>query len=96
MQAILTALLILATHLALGATIGPAEALTLLVLATRCADPLLSLGDIGGQLRGARAELTKLDTLLRTPPLPEPPTRSNPPATTWHSTPSPSDTATTS
>ncbi|MEV4083694.1 ABC transporter ATP-binding protein [Nonomuraea fuscirosea] len=72
-QAILTALLILATHLALGATIGPAEALTLLVLATRCADPLLSLGDIGGQLRGARAELTKLDTLLRTPPLPEPP-----------------------
>ncbi|MEV5893823.1 ABC transporter ATP-binding protein [Nonomuraea fuscirosea] len=71
-QATLTALLVLATYLALGGTIGPAEALTLLILATRCADPLLSLGDIGGQLRGAHAELTKLDTLLRTPPLPEP------------------------
>ncbi|MEV0751185.1 ABC transporter ATP-binding protein [Streptosporangium sp. NPDC050280] len=71
-QAILTALLILGTYLALDGTIGPAEVLTILVLATRCADPLLSLGDIGGRLRNAGAELTKLDTLLRTPPLPEP------------------------
>ncbi len=71
-QAIFTALLVLGTYLALGGTIGSAEVLTILVLATRCADPLLSLGDIGGQLRGAHAELTKLDTLLRTPPLPEP------------------------
>ncbi|SFQ42259.1 ATP-binding cassette, subfamily B [Amycolatopsis arida] len=42
------------------------------MLAARCADPLLSLADIGGQLRGARAELARLDTVLRTEPLPEP------------------------
>ncbi len=72
MQAILTALLVLGTYLALGGGIGAAEVLAILVLAARCADPLLSLADIGGQLRGARAELAKLDTLLRTPPLPEP------------------------
>ncbi|MFD0889528.1 ATP-binding cassette domain-containing protein, partial [Streptosporangium algeriense] len=71
-QAIFTALLVLGTYLALNGAIGPAEVLAILVLATRCADPLLSLGDLGGQLRGARAELAKLDTLLRTPPLPEP------------------------
>ncbi|TYB69185.1 ABC transporter ATP-binding protein [Nonomuraea sp. PA05] len=71
-QALFTALLVLGANLALGGAIGPAELLAALVLATRCADPLLSLGDIGGQLRGARAELSRLDTLLRTPPLPEP------------------------
>ncbi|GAA2206649.1 ABC transporter ATP-binding protein [Nonomuraea monospora] len=71
-QALFTALLVLGANLALGGGIGPAELLASLVLATRCADPLLSLGDIGGQLRGARAELAKLDDLLSTPPLPEP------------------------
>ncbi|MGR6915572.1 ABC transporter ATP-binding protein [[Actinomadura] parvosata] len=71
-QAVLTALLVLGTYLALGGAIGPAELLAILVLAARCADPLLSLGEIGGQSRGARAELAKLDTVLRTPPLPEP------------------------
>ena len=38
----------------------------------RCADPLLSLSDIGGNLRGARSELARLDAILNTPPLPEP------------------------
>ncbi|NJP97654.1 ABC transporter ATP-binding protein [Nonomuraea sp. FMUSA5-5] len=71
-QAVLTALLVLGTYLALGGAIGAAELLAILVLAARCADPLLSLGEIGGQARGARAELAKLDTVLRTPPLPEP------------------------
>ncbi|MEV0829003.1 ABC transporter ATP-binding protein [Nonomuraea rubra] len=71
-QAILTGLLVLGTYLALGGGIGAAEVLAILVLAARCADPLLSLADLGGQLRGARAQLAKLDTLLRTPPLPEP------------------------
>jgi ATP-binding cassette subfamily B protein IrtB len=62
--------LVLGTYLALGGSIGVAETLTILVLAARCADPLLSLTDIGGKLRGARAELTRLDTVLRTSPLP--------------------------
>ncbi|PSL01848.1 ATP-binding cassette subfamily B protein [Haloactinopolyspora alba] len=71
-QAIFTVLLALGTYLALGGNIGAAEVLTILVLAARCADPLLSLSDIGAKLRGARSELDRLDTVLRTEPLPEP------------------------
>ncbi|NJP48531.1 ABC transporter ATP-binding protein [Streptomyces sp. SBST2-5] len=71
-QAVFTALLVLGAHLALGGQVGTAQVLTVLVLAARCADPLLSLGHLGGRLRGARAELARLETLLDTPPLPEP------------------------
>ncbi|MFI7014782.1 ATP-binding cassette domain-containing protein [Streptomyces sp. NPDC050164] len=42
------------------------------MLAARYADPLLSLSDIDGQLCGGRYELARLDTVLRTEPLPEP------------------------
>ncbi|GAA1214730.1 ABC transporter ATP-binding protein [Pseudonocardia alaniniphila] len=70
-QAVFTVLLVLGAYLALGGNVGVAEVLAILVLAARCADPLLSLSDIGGQLRGARSELTRLDTVLRTEPLPE-------------------------
>ncbi|MGP3961814.1 ABC transporter ATP-binding protein [Nonomuraea sp. 3N208] len=69
-QAMFT-VLALGAYLALGGSIGAAEVLTILVLAARCADPLLSLSDIGGKLRGARSELARLDTVLRTEPLPE-------------------------
>ncbi|MEV0381124.1 ABC transporter ATP-binding protein [Nonomuraea sp. NPDC050643] len=72
-QAMFTVLLALGAYLALGGHIGVAEALTILVLAARCADPLLSLADIGGKLRGARSELARLDTVLRTEPLPQAP-----------------------
>ncbi|AXB41184.1 ABC transporter ATP-binding protein [Amycolatopsis albispora] len=71
-QAVFTAVLVLGAYLALGGDIGAAELLAILVLAARCADPLLSLADIGGKLRGARSVLAKLDTVLRTEPLPEP------------------------
>lgn len=71
-QAMFTGLLVLGAYLALDGDIGVAEVLTILVLAARCADPLLSLSDIGGRLRGARSVLVKLDTVLRTEPLPEP------------------------
>ncbi|WP_318209381.1 MULTISPECIES: ABC transporter ATP-binding protein [unclassified Streptomyces] len=71
-QLAFTVVAALGTYLALGGHIGAAEVLALLVLAGRCADPLLSLSDIGGQLRGARYELARLDTVLRTEPLPEP------------------------
>ncbi|GGK92346.1 ABC transporter ATP-binding protein [Planomonospora parontospora subsp. parontospora] len=72
-QAVFTGLLVLGAHLALGGSIGVAEVLTILVLAARCADPVLSLADMGGRLRSARSELTRLDALLRTEPLPEAP-----------------------
>ncbi|WP_280234401.1 ABC transporter ATP-binding protein [Nocardia cyriacigeorgica] len=71
-QATFTVLLALGAYLAVGGRIGAAEVLALLVLAARCAEPLLSLAEIGGKLRSARAQLTRLDTLLRTEPLPEP------------------------
>ena len=71
-QAMFTGVLVLGAFLALGGNIGVAEVLVSLVLAARCADPLLSLSDVGGKLRGARAELVRLETVLRTEPLPEP------------------------
>ncbi|GLZ11865.1 ABC transporter ATP-binding protein [Actinomadura sp. NBRC 104425] len=70
-QAVFTVLLVLGAHLALGGDIGAAELLAVLVLAARCADPLLSLAEIGGKLRVVRAELARLDAVLRTEPLPE-------------------------
>ncbi|MER7151690.1 ABC transporter ATP-binding protein [Streptomyces lydicus] len=72
-QAMFTVLLVLGASLALGGSIGAAEVLTILVLAARCADPLLSLTDLGGKLRGARSVLAGLDAVLRTEPLPEAP-----------------------
>ncbi|MFD9032246.1 ABC transporter ATP-binding protein [Streptomyces sp. NPDC059567] len=72
-QAAFTALLVLGAYLALGGSIGAAELLTVLVLAARCAEPLLSLADLGGRLRGARGELARLDAVLRTEPLPQAP-----------------------
>ncbi|RJL27166.1 ABC transporter ATP-binding protein [Bailinhaonella thermotolerans] len=71
-QAMFTALLVLGAYLAIGGGVGAAELPAILVLAARCADPLLSLADMGGQVRGARAELDRLDRLLRTEPLPLP------------------------
>ncbi|MEU5834800.1 ABC transporter ATP-binding protein [Streptomyces diacarni] len=71
-QAVFTGLLALGAYLALGGDLGAAEVLAVLVLAARCADPLLSLAEIGGSLRAARAELARLDQVLRIEPLPEP------------------------
>lgn len=71
-QAIFTVLLVLGAYLVLDGSIGAAEILAILVLAARCADPLLSLADIGGKLRAARSVLARLDEVLRTEPLPEP------------------------
>ncbi|MEV7520609.1 ABC transporter ATP-binding protein [Streptomyces sp. NPDC091371] len=70
-QAVFTVLLALGAYLALGGETGVAEVLTILVLAARSADPLLSLSDIGGRLRGARSVLAGLDAVLRAEPLPE-------------------------
>ncbi|NEW25197.1 ABC transporter ATP-binding protein [Nocardia cyriacigeorgica] len=71
-QAMFTALLALGAYLAVGGTLGAVEVLAILVLAARCADPVLALADIGGKLRSARAQLVRIDALLRTEPLPEP------------------------
>ncbi|MFF9896555.1 ABC transporter ATP-binding protein [Streptomyces longispororuber] len=71
-QTVFSAILALGAYRALDGGIGAAELLTVLVLTARCADPLLSLADLGGALRGAHGELARLDEVLRTEPLPEP------------------------
>jgi ATP-binding cassette subfamily B protein IrtB len=71
-QAVFTLVLVLGAYLALGGAVGVPEVLTILVLAARSADPLLSLSEIGGRLRGARVVLARLDAVLRTAPLPSP------------------------
>src|SRR5262245_58840962 len=71
-QAMFTVVLVLGAYLALGGDVGAAEVLTILVLAARCADPLLSLSELGGRLRGARSVLGRLDAVLATAPLPAP------------------------
>ncbi|MER7452623.1 ABC transporter ATP-binding protein [Nocardia beijingensis] len=71
-QAMFTVLLALGAYLALGGNAGAAEMLAMLVLVARCADPLLSLSELGGKVRSARTVLGGLDTVLRAEPLPEP------------------------
>ncbi|MEU8344216.1 ATP-binding cassette, subfamily B [Actinomadura meyerae] len=72
-QAVFTGMLVLGAHLLLGGDIGAAELLAVLVLAARCADPLLALAEFTGRMRAARSQLARLDEVLRTEPLPEPP-----------------------
>jgi ATP-binding cassette subfamily B protein len=72
-QGLFTGLLALGAYLALSGRVGMAQVLTILVLAARSADPLLSLADISGRVRSARSVLARLDEVLRTEPLPESP-----------------------
>jgi ATP-binding cassette subfamily B protein len=71
-QVMSAVLLAVGAYLALGGSVGAVEVLSILVLGARCADPLLSLADVAGGLRGARGELARLDAVLRVEPLPEP------------------------
>ncbi|MFG1855918.1 ABC transporter ATP-binding protein [Actinomadura geliboluensis] len=71
-QAVFTGMLVLGAHLALGGDVGAAELLAVLVLAARCADPLLGLSEFAGRMRAARSQLARLEEVLRTEPLPEP------------------------
>lgn len=71
-QVMFTVVLVVGVYLVLGGGVDVATVLAILVLAARCADPLLSLAELGGQLRAARSVLNRLEALLGTPPLPEP------------------------
>lgn len=71
-QAMFTVLLVLGAYLALHGSVSAAEVVAILVLAARCADPLMSLAEFGGKIRAARGELARLDVVLRTEPLPVP------------------------
>ncbi|MFG2910078.1 ABC transporter ATP-binding protein [Kitasatospora sp. NPDC048286] len=70
-QVVFTVILALGAYLALDGSIAVPELLALLVLVARCADPLLSLADLGGQMRVSRGEVERIDVLLAEPVLPE-------------------------
>ncbi|GLZ77858.1 ABC transporter ATP-binding protein [Actinorhabdospora filicis] len=72
-QAVFTGLLALGAYLAVGGSLGGPELLALLVLAARCAEPVLALGEAAGKMRGAKSVLARLEAVLDTEPLPEPP-----------------------
>lgn len=69
---VFTALLGAGALLAVRGDASPVEIMALLVLASRCADPLLALSDLAGQLGAARTVLAKLDAVLADDPLPTP------------------------
>ncbi|SFQ55126.1 ABC transporter ATP-binding protein [Amycolatopsis rubida] len=69
-QAAFTALLALAAYLAVGGQLRAPDALAILLLATLSTNPLLSLNEIRGKIRGARTVLVGIDDVLRTEPLP--------------------------
>lgn len=71
-QALFTVVLVTGGFVMLGGGVDAAAVLAILVLAARCADPLLSLAESGGQLRAAMSVLSRLEVLLGTEPLPEP------------------------
>lgn len=71
-QLIFTVILLFGTSLALGGEIDAAELVALLVLAVRYVEPLIVAADLEGALRIARNSLQRMDTLLKTEPLPEP------------------------
>ncbi|MFD9961762.1 ABC transporter ATP-binding protein [Amycolatopsis sp. NPDC058986] len=71
-QAAYTAILILGVYLALGGSLGAAELLALLVLATRFVEPIMTASDIGGAARVARNALIRINEVLAAEPLPTP------------------------
>lgn len=71
-QAMFTGLLALGAYLALDGMPGP-QLLALLVLAARCAEPVLSLSEAAGKMRGARSVLARLEDVLLAEPLEEAP-----------------------
>ncbi|MFI1012559.1 ABC transporter ATP-binding protein [Streptomyces sp. NPDC020965] len=73
-QLSVTALIAVATGLALGGAVGAAELIALAVLLVRFSEPVAALSDAGGALRAVRNRLDQLDEIFRTPPLPEPAT----------------------
>lgn len=70
-QAGFTLVLVVGTALALGATVGVAELVTLLVLAVRFVEPVMVAADLSGAIRAARNSLDRIEEVLATPTLPE-------------------------
>ncbi|TQL68388.1 ATP-binding cassette subfamily B protein [Nocardioides albertanoniae] len=77
-QALLTVVIALAVHLALGGTLGAATAIGLLVLTVRFVESLIDYGELSSALRIAEGSLRRVLDVLRVEPLPEPVTPAEP------------------
>lgn len=71
-QAALTLLLVVGVNRALGGAVDVPVLAALLVLGLRSAEPLIAAADLQGAMRIADETLRRMQTLLETPPLPEP------------------------
>ena len=67
------AVVVVGAVLGLDGSVGVAELVALLVLVVRFAEPVSGMAELGGSLRAARGALRRLDDVLTTRPLPEPP-----------------------
>ncbi|MZD04172.1 ATP-binding cassette domain-containing protein [Streptomyces sp. SID5785] len=71
-QLAFTSVLVVGLLLATGGEIGPARVTALLVLGVQFLQPLAVIAQAAAALRATRAAADRIDTLLSTPPLPEP------------------------
>ncbi|KPI01149.1 Xenobiotic-transporting ATPase [Actinobacteria bacterium OK074] len=67
-----SAVIVVGAALGLHGDADVAELVALLVLVVRFAEPVSSMAELGGSLRGAVGALDRIDALLATRPLPEP------------------------
>ncbi|MEV5413020.1 ABC transporter ATP-binding protein [Thermopolyspora sp. NPDC052614] len=77
-QAAYTVLIALGTYLVLGGSLGAAELIALLALATRFTEPLMLAAELGGTVRVGRANLERFAEIFAVEPLPEPAEGSRP------------------
>lgn len=71
-QLVFTMLVVLAAVLALGGALTSIDLLALLGIASRFIQPLAEVAEYGGPVRQARGELTRIQEILNTRPLPDP------------------------
>ncbi|MGL5809386.1 MAG: ABC transporter ATP-binding protein [Nocardioides sp.] len=72
-QVAVTIVLVVGVWLLLSADTDPATLIAAFVLVVRFAEPLVAAADLGGAIRIATNTLSRIDELLMTPGLPEPP-----------------------
>src|SRR5699024_250329 len=71
-QAALYALLVIGAVRAVSGYLSAAEVMVILILASRCVGPLMTLSEMSAAVRGTEVTLAALEQVLETEPLPEP------------------------
>lgn len=71
-QAAFTAVLLISAVRAVSGDISVVEAIVILILVSRCVDPVMELSEMSAEIRGAEATLAELEGVLEVAPLSEP------------------------